>query len=156
LPVWNAGKLPMEDVIKRMMWLIFASKKMLEADAIIIGSPVYFSDLTAQTKALIEVAGLCYRVYKEIPLKHKPGAAGYSCEKSRRYYAFDSINHFFLINEMIIPGHRIGTYQLEGKRVKCLKMRKVWIQWKCLEKIMAWLLDKIKDKSKKTKVKRQK
>jgi multimeric flavodoxin WrbA len=34
-----------------------AFAKMLEADAIVIGSPVYFADVTAETKALIDRAG---------------------------------------------------------------------------------------------------
>ena len=36
-------------------------EKMLDADGIIIGSPVYFADLTADAKALIDVAGYALR-----------------------------------------------------------------------------------------------
>src|SRR6056297_2024142 len=35
--------------------------KMEAADAVIIGSPVYFSDITAETKALIDRAGYAIR-----------------------------------------------------------------------------------------------
>jgi multimeric flavodoxin WrbA len=48
--------------------------RMLKADAIIIGSPVYHADITADAKALIEVASYALGGTGK-PLKHKPGAA---------------------------------------------------------------------------------
>jgi len=130
-------------------------EKMLEADAIIIGSPVYFSDLTAQTKALIEVAGYAIRGIGN-PLKHKPGAAVIAVRRAGAIHAFDSINHFFLINEMIIPGSSYWNISVGREKGEVLKDEEGMNTMKMLGENMAWLLDKIKDKSKKTKVKRQK
>src|SRR5665648_210124 len=76
---------------------------MLTADAIIIGSPVYFADLSADAKALIEVAGYALRGAGN-PLKRKPGAAVIAVRRAGSIHALNSINHFFLINEMIVPG----------------------------------------------------
>ena len=50
--------------------------------AIIIGSPVYFADLTADAKALIDVAGYALRGAGN-PLKRKVGAAVIAVTKSR-------------------------------------------------------------------------
>ena len=75
-------------------------KKMLEADGIIIGSPTYFSNLTASTKALIERAG--YATGKH--LKHKVGAAVVAVRRAGAVHVFSSINYFFLIKQMIVVG----------------------------------------------------
>ena len=49
-------------------------QKMVEADGIIIGSPVYFADVTTEIKALIDVAGYVTRA-NGFTLKRKIGAA---------------------------------------------------------------------------------
>ncbi len=73
---------------------------MLESDGIIIGSPTYFSDLTASTKALIERAGYATRRL----LKNKLGAAVVAVRRAGANHVFSSINYFFLIKEMIVVG----------------------------------------------------
>jgi multimeric flavodoxin WrbA len=130
-------------------------ERMLKAGAIIIGSPVYFADLTAQTKAFIEVAGYAIRGAGN-PLKHKPGAAVIAVRRAGAIHALDSINHFFLINEMIIPGSSYWNISVGREKGEVLKDEEGMNTMKMLGENMAWLLDKIKDKSKKTKVKRQK
>ena len=54
------------DVINKLI------KKMIKADAIIIGSPVYYADLSTETKALIDVAGYAL------------GSAGNPLKRNRR------------------------------------------------------------------------
>jgi len=78
-------------------------KKMMKADAIIIGSPVYFADITADAKALIEVAGYALRAAGN-PLRRKPAAAVIAVRRTGAIHSFHSINNFFLINEMIVVG----------------------------------------------------
>ena len=75
-------------------------EKMLEADGIIIGSPTYFSDLSTNTKALIERAGYATSKY----LKNKIGAAVVAVRRAGANHVFSSINYFFLIKEMIVVG----------------------------------------------------
>jgi multimeric flavodoxin WrbA len=75
-------------------------EKMLEADGIIIGSPTYFSDLSTNTKALIERAG--YATSRH--LKNKVGAAVVAVRRAGANHVFSSINYFFLIKEMIVVG----------------------------------------------------
>ncbi len=76
--------------------------KMEEADGILIGSPVYYTDVTSEIKALIDCSGYSQGPVKR--LRHKPGAAVVAVRRAGSTHAFDTINHFFLINEMIIPG----------------------------------------------------
>lgn len=123
--------------------------KMLEADAIIIGSPTYFSDLSTEAKALIDVAGYALRSAGN-PLKHKLGAAVISVRRAGAIHAFDSINHFFLINEMIIPGSsywNIGFGKDKGEVLKDEEGMKVM---RTLGENMLWLLKTINDKKPKS------
>jgi multimeric flavodoxin WrbA len=127
-------------------------KKMVKADGIIIGSPVYFSDLSSDTKALVDVAGYALRGVGN-HLKRKPGAAVIAVRRAGAIHAFDSINHFFLINEMIIPGSSYWNIAVGRGKGEVLKDEEGMTTMKVLGENMAWLLDKIKDKSKKIKVK---
>ena len=119
-------------------------RKMIEADAVIIGSPVYFADLSAHAKALIDVAGYAIRGLPDNPLKRKPGAAVISVRRAGAIHAFDSINHFFLINEMIIPGSsywNIGTGREKGQVVEDDEGIRTM---KALGENMAWLMKRLK------------
>jgi multimeric flavodoxin WrbA len=116
--------------------------KMIEADAIILGSPVYYADLTAGMKALIERAGFVSRANDEL-FKRKVGAAVVAVRRAGAIHAFDSINHFFLITRMIIPGsdywnvgigREIGEAEADAEGVQTMKT---------LGQNMAWLLKKL-------------
>jgi multimeric flavodoxin WrbA len=77
--------------------------KMLEADGILLGSPTYFSDVTAEMKALIDRAGyVCLANGRT--LKHKVGAAIVAVRRGGATHVFDTMNHFFQINQMFIVG----------------------------------------------------
>lgn len=121
--------------------------KMVKADAVVIGSPVYFADLNADTKALLEVAGYALGAAGN-PLKHKPGAAVVAVRRAGAIHAFDSINHFFLINEMIIPGSSYWNIGIGRKKGDVLKDEEGLNTMKVLAENMSWLLKKLKEKKK--------
>ena len=77
--------------------------KMLEADGLILASPTYFADVTAELKALIDRAGLVAKANGNM-FRRKVGAAVVAVRRGGEIHAFDTINHFFLIGEMIVPG----------------------------------------------------
>ena len=77
--------------------------KMIEADGIILGSPTYFSNVTAELKALIDRAGLV-AIANGYSLRRKAGAAVVAVRRAGATDTFDAINKFFLINQMIVPG----------------------------------------------------
>lgn len=77
--------------------------KMIEADAILIGSPTYFADVTAETKALIDRAGYVARANDNL-FTRKVGAAVVMMRRAGAIHAFDTINHFFLIEGMYVAG----------------------------------------------------
>lgn len=77
--------------------------RMIEADGVLIGSPTYFADVTAETKALIDRAGMVTRANGDL-LRRKAGAAVVAVRRAGAIHAFDTINHFFLIGQMVVPG----------------------------------------------------
>ncbi|MDU9050338.1 MAG: flavodoxin family protein [Candidatus Electrothrix sp. Rat3] len=78
-------------------------RKMLKADAIILGSPVYFAAVGADLKALIERAG--YVAYaNNHAFAGKIGAAVVAVRRGGATHVFDTINHMFQMSQMIVPG----------------------------------------------------
>lgn len=77
--------------------------KMRQADGIILASPTYFADVSSELKALIDRAGFV-NLANDRFLKRKAGAAVVAVRRGGEIHAFDTINHLFLICEMIIPG----------------------------------------------------
>ncbi len=80
---------------------IFA--KMLKADAIILGSPVYFGGVSSDMKALLERSGYVARTNGNA-FAGKIGAAVVALRRGGATHAFDTINHMFLMSRMIVPG----------------------------------------------------
>ncbi len=78
-------------------------EKLLEADAMIFGSPTYFTDVTAELKALIDRAGLVSLANGRAFLG-KIGAAVVAVRRGGATHVFDTINHMFLMSGMIVPG----------------------------------------------------
>ncbi len=117
--------------------------KMDEADVILIGSPTYFSNVTAEVKALIDRFGVVARA-NNFMLKHKIGAAVVAVRRAGSNIVFDAINKPFFINQMIVPGStywNMGQGAAEGdinsdeEGIKNMKN---------LGENIAWLLKKIK------------
>ena len=78
-------------------------EKMLAAHAIILGTPTYFTDVSAEMKALLDRAGLVSLANDGL-LRGKIGAAVVAVRRGGGTHAFDTINHMFLMSGAIIPG----------------------------------------------------
>lgn len=77
--------------------------KMLRADAIILGSPTYFAGMTPELKAVIDRAGFV-ALANGGAFSGKIGAAVAAERRGGAIHVYDSINHFFLISQMLVPG----------------------------------------------------
>lgn len=77
--------------------------KMIAADAIILGSPTYFTDVTAEMKALLDRAGLVAIANGGL-FRGKIGAAVVAVRRGGGTHAFDTMNHMFLMSGAIVPG----------------------------------------------------
>lgn len=78
-------------------------EKMFAADAIILGSPTYFADVTAELKALIDRAGFV-ALANGGAFSGKIGAAVVAVRRGGATHVFNTINHMFLTSSMIVPG----------------------------------------------------
>lgn len=76
---------------------------ILTADALVIGSPTYFADISPETKALIDRAGYVAMANGGL-LAGKIGAGVIAVRRAGAIHALDSINHMFLISQMVVPG----------------------------------------------------
>jgi multimeric flavodoxin WrbA len=120
----------------------FCIGKMLEADGIILGSPTYFADVSTEMKALIDRAGMV-SIANDYMFKRKPGAAVVAVRRAGSIHAFDTMNHFFTIGQMIIPGSIYWNmgFGLDKEEVKSDKEGMETM--KSLGENMAWLMKKI-------------
>lgn len=117
-------------------------EKMKGAAGVILASPTYFADITSEMKALVDRSGMVARANGDM-FRRKAGAAVIAVRRAGAIHAFDSLNHFFLIGQMIIPGssywnigvgRQIGEVESDDEGVKTMKD---------LGENMAWLLKRI-------------
>ncbi|RIJ45961.1 flavodoxin family protein [Maribellus luteus] len=118
-------------------------EKMLEADGIIIGSPVYFADVTTEIKALIDVAGYATRAGGHL-LKRKVGAGVIAVRRGGALHAFETINNFFLINQMIVPGSSYWNFAIGRNPGDVLNDDEGMQTIRTLADNMVWLLNQLK------------
>ena len=117
-------------------------EKMTRAEAIILGSPTYFADVSTEMKALIDRSGMVGRANGDL-YKRKLGAAVVAVRRAGSIHAFDTMNHFFQISQMIIVGSsywNIGIGREKGEVASDAEGMKTMWQ---LGENMSWLLQKI-------------
>ncbi|MGD0199668.1 MAG: flavodoxin family protein [Bryobacteraceae bacterium] len=117
-------------------------EKMEGADGILLGSPTYVADVSPEIKALMDRGCLVSRANGNF-LRRKAGAAVVAVRRAGAIHAFDSLNHFFLINEMVVPGssywniaigREIGEVENDAEGIETMKT---------LGRNLAWLLKKL-------------
>jgi multimeric flavodoxin WrbA len=114
-------------------------KKMMGADGIILGSPTYFIDVTAEMKALIDRSGFVSRANGGL-YRNKVGAVVTAFRRSGAMHTIDSMNHFLLSQEIFIAGRAVGVGRDKGE----VEKDEEGIQMvKGLGQRMAWLLKKL-------------
>ncbi len=116
--------------------------KMIEADAIILGSPVYTADISPELKALIDVSGYVTLTNGRL-LRRKVGAGILAVRRGGQSHSLNSINNLFLLTEMIIPGSSYWNFAFGMEEGDVLKDEEGIQTMKTLGENMAWLLDKI-------------
>jgi multimeric flavodoxin WrbA len=116
--------------------------KMAAADGILLGSPTYVADISPEIKALIDRACLVGRS-SNFMFRRKVGAAVVAVRRAGAIHAFDTLNHFFLINEMLVPGSSYWNIAL-GREKGDVEADAEGIEtMHVLGRNMAWLLKKV-------------
>ena len=116
--------------------------KMRKSDGIILASPTYFADITPELKALIDRGGFVSMANGRF-LKRKVGAAAIAVRRGGAIHAFDTINHLFLICEMIIPGSCYWNVGVGREKGEVENDEEGVRTMKILGENMAWLLKKM-------------
>ncbi len=118
-------------------------KKMIDADGIIIGSPVYFSNVSSEVKAFMDRAGLVARANDNL-LRRKVGAAVVAVRRAGATFAFSAINFFFFIHEMIVPGSLYWNLAVGRDPGEVMKDEEGVKTFTTLGQNMAWLMKKVR------------
>ncbi len=115
--------------------------KMAASDGIILGSPVYFMDVTAEMKALIDRAGFVSMANGGL-FRRKAGSAVVSVRRAGAVHTLDSLLHFLLIGGMVVPGlPPIGV----GRNIGDVMNDEEGLAWaRDTGTTMAWLLAMLK------------
>lgn len=114
--------------------------KLKEADAVVIGSPVYYAAPNGALSALLD------RVFflKSSFYAYKPAAAVVSCRRSGATAAFDRLNKYFTISNMPIVSSQYWN-MVHGNTPEEVRQDLEGLQiMRTLGKNMAWLLKSIR------------
>ena len=114
---------------------------MVAADGILLGSPTYVTDVSPEIKALIDRACQVTRANGGL-LRRKVGAAVVAVRRAGAIHAFDTLNHLFLISEMIIPGSSYWNIGIGREKGDVEKDTEGIETMKVLGRNMAWLLSR--------------
>lgn len=117
-------------------------QKAEQADGIILGSPVYFADITPEMKAFIERAGMVSETNGSL-FKHKVGAAVAAVRRGGGMQAFDSMSHFLHIMQMYLVGGSYWNMVYGLEPGDALKDSEGIGNMRTIGENMAWLLKKL-------------
>jgi multimeric flavodoxin WrbA len=118
--------------------------KMVAADAIILGSPTYFTDVSAEMKALLDRAGLVALASGGL-FRGKIGAAVVAVRRGGGTHAFDTMNHMFLMSGAIVPGSTYWNLGFGLDKGDVARDEEAARNMEDLGQTIAWLGNAIKD-----------
>ncbi len=132
--------LDMKCIIKDDLNMIV--EKMVEADVIILGSPTYFADVSSDMKAIIDRAGYVTGANNKA-LSRKIGASVVAVRRIGAMPAFNTMNNFFYISDMVIPGSTYWAMAIGREKGEVNDDEEGLRTMKRLGQNIAWLLEKL-------------
>jgi multimeric flavodoxin WrbA len=117
-------------------------ERMASADGIILGSPVYFADVTSEIKAIMDRAGYVGRAKRDM-FARKPGAAVVAARRAGAIHTFDTLNHFFSIAEMVTVGSSYWNIGIGRERGEVEDDQEGMRTMRRLGENMAWVLERL-------------
>jgi multimeric flavodoxin WrbA len=119
-------------------------ERFIQADGILIGSPVYFGSATPQTMALLDRVGYVARANDNF-LRCKVGAAIVVGRRAGHNFTFAQLNYFFLLSEMIVPGSTYWNCGFGRQKGEVNDDQEGLDTIRRLAQNMAWLMKKLAD-----------
>ena len=117
-------------------------EKMAEAEGIILASPTYFADVSAEMKALIDRSGYVAKANDDM-FRRKVGAAVVAVRRGGAIHAFDTMNHFFFISQMVVPGSSYWNVGIGREAGEVAEDEEGIATMKTLGANMAWVMKKL-------------
>jgi len=78
-------------------------ERMVAADIIVVGSPVYFGSATAQTKIILDRAGYVARANGNL-FSRKVGGPVVVARRAGQNFTYAQLMYWFIISDMVVPG----------------------------------------------------
>jgi len=88
-------------------------EKIVGAQGVVLGSPSYFQDVTAEMKALIDRVGFVGLANGRM-FRNKVGASVACFRRSGSVHTIETMNHLFMSNEFVIAGRALGMGRDKG------------------------------------------
>lgn len=119
-------------------------EKMVKADALILGSPTYFTDVSADLKAVLDRSGFVSQA-NDVLFRGKIGAAVAAVRRGGATHVFDTINHMFLMSQMIVPGSTYWNMGIGLDKGDVLNDAEGMKNMRHLGAVIAWLGSAVKE-----------
>jgi multimeric flavodoxin WrbA len=119
--------------------------ELVKADAIILGSPTYFGNLTPEMKSLIDRAGIVSMGNGRL-FQGKIGAGVAAVRRAGAVAVVDAMNRFFFLSSMIVPGSTYWNMAYGLMPGEALKDEEGVNNMTHLGRMIAWLGGAVKDK----------
>jgi len=116
--------------------------EMATADGIILGTPVYFANVSGQIKCFMDRAWMVARANGDM-FKRKVGAAVVAGRRAGTVAAFHALNNYFTISEMVVVGSTYWNMGYGRAKGEALQDGEGLQTMANLGKNMAWLIKSI-------------
>ncbi len=116
--------------------------EMQAADGIILGSPVYFAQISGQIKCFMDRTGMVSRANGNL-FKRKVGAAVVAARRAGAVSAFHTLNAWFTIAEMVVVGSSYWNMGFGREKGETLQDAEGLQVMDNLGRNMTWLLKSI-------------
>jgi len=120
--------------------------KMKETDGIILASPVYSANISANMQAFLERAAVVCDMNGSL-MKHKIGVSVAAARRGGALNAIDAMNHFFLNHEMLVVGSTYWNMAYGQMPGDVLKDEEALANMDNLAENIIWLLKKLNKRS---------
>lgn len=122
-------------------------KKMIQADGILLASPVYNANISANMQALLERAAVVCDMNRDANLfSYKVGAAITAARRGGALNTLDAMNHFFMNQNMFMVGSSYWSMAYGQLPQDVLQDEEGMHTMKKLGQNMAYLLKALKEK----------
>jgi multimeric flavodoxin WrbA len=118
-------------------------KKVMEADGVVLATPVYFGSCSPEMKTFIDRMGYVARSMSQ-PFNNKVGGALVVARRAGVNFTYAQLLFFFLINGMIVPGVSYWTVAYGREKGEVLNDKEGLETAREMGKKIAWLAKLVK------------